>query len=144
MVAEPSRALEAGSNAAPGPGDGAAAAPPTPPKKRNFAADAGLVSVATMASRVFGLAREQVMAGIFGAGLATDAFNVAFRVPNLLRDLFAEGALSAAFVPTLTDWLTNSSRAAAMRLTSVVINCLPVVVGASGITFMLFGVPLSH
>jgi putative peptidoglycan lipid II flippase len=63
---------------------------------------AGTVGVATMVSRVLGLVREQVMATLFGAGLATDAFNVAFRIPNLLRDLFAEGAMSSAFVPTFT------------------------------------------
>jgi putative peptidoglycan lipid II flippase len=63
---------------------------------------AGTVAAATMLSRVLGLVREQVMAALFGAGLATDAFNVAFRIPNLLRDLFAEGAMSSAFVPTFT------------------------------------------
>ena len=63
---------------------------------------AGVVGAATFLSRVLGLIREQVMAGLFGAGLATDAFNVAFRIPNLLRDLFAEGAMSSAFVPTFT------------------------------------------
>src|SRR5262249_27100862 len=57
-----------------------------------------------MLSRLLGLVREQVMATLFGAGFATDAFNVAFRIPNLLRDLFAEGALSAAFVPTFTEY----------------------------------------
>ena len=55
-----------------------------------------------MTSRVLGLVREQVLASLFGAGNAMDAFIVAFRVPNLLRDLFAEGAMSAAFVPTFT------------------------------------------
>ena len=63
---------------------------------------AGVVGAATLLSRVLGLVREQVMAALFGAGLATDAFNVAFRIPNLLRDLFAEGAMSSAFVPTFT------------------------------------------
>lgn len=63
---------------------------------------AGLVGAATMLSRVLGLVREQAMATLFGAGFMTDAFNVAFRVPNLLRDLFAEGAMSSAFVPTFT------------------------------------------
>ena len=52
-----------------------------------------------MASRVLGLVRDQVLASMFGAGNAMDAFNVAFRIPNLVRDLFAEGAMSAAFVP---------------------------------------------
>ncbi len=65
---------------------------------------AGTVGAATLLSRVLGLVREQVMATLFGAGLATDAFNVAFRIPNLLRDLFAEGAMSSAFVPTFTEY----------------------------------------
>jgi putative peptidoglycan lipid II flippase len=77
-----------------------------------------------MASRILGLAREQVMAAFFGAGFATDAFNVAFRVPNLLRDLFAEGALSAAFIPTFTATDHNSGRAEAWRLGAQVMNAL--------------------
>ena len=67
-----------------------------------IARNAGVVGPATFLSRLLGLAREQVMAALFGAGFATDAFNVAFRIPNLLRDLFAEGAMSSAFVPTFT------------------------------------------
>lgn len=59
---------------------------------------AGVVALAVMLSRVLGLVREQVFAGLFGAGRWMDAYNVAFRAPNLLRDLFAEGALSIAFV----------------------------------------------
>ena len=55
-----------------------------------------------MCSRVLGLARDQIFAGIFGAGTGTDAFLTAFRAPNLLRDLFAEGALSTAFVTTFS------------------------------------------
>ena len=51
------------------------------------------------------MVREQVLAAYFGAGNAMDAYNVAFRIPNLLRDLFAEGAMSAAFVPTFTRHL---------------------------------------
>src|SRR5690349_24343173 len=71
-------------------------------EETRVAKTAGRVGIATLGSRVLGLVREQVMASFFGAGLATDAFNVAFRIPNLLRDLFAEGALSSAFVPTFT------------------------------------------
>jgi putative peptidoglycan lipid II flippase len=74
---------------------------------------AGVVGAATMLSRVLGLVREQVMAALFGAGLATDAFNVAFRIPNLLRDLFAEGAMSSAFVPTFTAVQKNEGDAGA-------------------------------
>ena len=77
-----------------------------------------------MTSRVLGLVREQVMAYLFGAGNAVDAFNVAFRIPNLVRDLFAEGAMSAAFIPTFTKYLARDGRAAAWRLGSNVINAL--------------------
>ncbi len=72
-------------------------------EEARVARHAGMVGAATLLSRVLGLAREQVMATLFGAGFATDAFNVAFRIPNLLRDLFAEGAMSSAFVPTFTE-----------------------------------------
>src|SRR5438105_75655 len=73
-------------------------------EERQVARRAGMVGAATLLSRVLGLVREQVMASWFGAGFATDAFNVAFRIPNLLRDLFAEGAMSSAFVPTFTEY----------------------------------------
>jgi len=60
------------------------------------------MAVATFCSRILGLVREQIMAAYFGASGLTDAFLVAYRIPNLLRDLLAEGAFSAAFVPTFT------------------------------------------
>ena len=63
--------------------------------------------MATLASRVLGLVRDQVLAYLFGAGDAMDAFRIAFRLPNILRDLFAEGAMSAALVPTFTRALTR-------------------------------------
>lgn len=109
-----------------------------------LARSAGLVSLATFLSRILGLLREQVLAALFGAGFATDAFNVAFRIPNLLRDLFAEGALSAAFVPTLTDRLTRGSKHEAFRLTSLVLNCLGIVVGGVCVLFIVFADPLVH
>jgi putative peptidoglycan lipid II flippase len=62
---------------------------------------ASLVSLLTLASRITGLVRELLMAATFGASALTDAFHVAFRIPNLLRRLFAEGAFSQAFVPVL-------------------------------------------
>ena len=67
-----------------------------------LARSAGLIGAATLTSRVLGVVREIVLAALFGAGNQMDAFNVAFSVPNLLRDLFAEGAMSAAFVPAFT------------------------------------------
>ena len=81
-----------------------------------------------MASRLLGLVREQLFAFLFGAGVATDAFNVAFRIPNLLRDLFAEGAMSSAFVPTFTQTATRDGLSAAWRLANLVIHALLVVV----------------
>ncbi|MEW6500054.1 MAG: lipid II flippase MurJ, partial [Thermodesulfobacteriota bacterium] len=72
-----------------------------------IARSAGTVGIAVMCSRVLGLVREQVFAFLFGAGFAFDAFVVAFRIPNLLRDLFAEGALSAAFVAVFSDYDEN-------------------------------------
>ncbi len=86
-----------------------------------------VVSLATFTSRVFGLIREQTFAFLFGAGFATDAFVAAFRLPNLLRDLFAEGALSAAFVPVFTDTLTHKGKAEAFRLANRLASVLVVV-----------------
>ena len=62
---------------------------------------ASLVSLLTLASRITGLVRQLLIAAMFGAGPLTDAFNVAFRIPNMFRRLFAEGAFSQAFVPVL-------------------------------------------
>lgn len=73
-----------------------------------FTRRVGLFTVGTLVSRVLGVVRESVFAYLFGAGFATDAFNVAFRIPNFLRDLFAESALSAAFVPTVVQSLNRS------------------------------------
>ena len=78
---------------------------------RSLAHSAGLAGIATLTSRVLGLVRDQVLASMFGAGNAIDAFNVAFRVPNLVRDLFAEGAMSAAFVPTFTRQADDARQA---------------------------------
>lgn len=67
----------------------------------NLLRAASIVSLLTLVSRITGLVREQIVAATFGASALTDAFNVAFRIPNLLRRLFAEGAFSQAFVPLL-------------------------------------------
>src|SRR6478752_3374674 len=95
-----------------------------PGVSRSLARSAGVIGATTLTSRVLGLVREQVMAYFFGASNAVDAFNVAFRIPNLVRDLFAEGAMSAAFVPTFTRVLTREGKPAAWRLGNHVINAL--------------------
>ena len=109
----------------------APAAPSTPSDAGHggMARKAGAASAATLLSRVTGLVREQVIAFMFGAGAATDAYNVAFRVPNLLRDLFAEGALNASFTPTFTTTLELEGRAAAFALANRVTGVLCVILG---------------
>jgi putative peptidoglycan lipid II flippase len=107
---------------------------------RGLARSAGLIGAATLTSRVLGLVREQVMAYLFGAGNAVDAFNVAFRIPNLLRDLFAEGAMSAAFVPTFTRVLTREGGPAAWRLGNHVVNALLV----STLALVALGIVFAH
>jgi len=102
------------------------------------ARNAGTVGAATLLSRVLGLAREQVMATLFGAGLATDAFNVAFRMPNLLRDLFAEGAMSSAFVPTFTEHLQNRGEEEAWALGRQLMSTLLAVLAVVCVIGMVF------
>jgi putative peptidoglycan lipid II flippase len=87
------------------------------------------VSIAVLASRITGLLRESFMARMFGAGLEFDAFMLGFRIPNLTRDLFAEGALSSAFVPTFTEYLQKKSKEEAVRLVNLVATALILVVG---------------
>jgi putative peptidoglycan lipid II flippase len=89
-----------------------------------------------------GLARDLALAYVFGASHAMDAYTVAFRIPNLLRDLFAEGAMSAAFVPTFTRLLTLEGRAAAWRLGNLVITALLLVTGSFVLLGMVFTWPL--
>ena len=71
---------------------------------------AGVVGAATFLSRIFGFIRDVVIAWFFGAGFSSDAFFVAFRIPNLLRRLFAEGSLSIAFIPVFTEYLTKRGK----------------------------------
>jgi putative peptidoglycan lipid II flippase len=99
--------------------------------------------VATMTTRILGVVREQVLASLFGAGDAMDAYNVAFRIPNLLRDLFAEGAMSAAFVPTFTHQLTQAGKPSAWRLAHNVMTALVIVTGALALAGILLATPLS-
>ncbi len=107
-----------------------------------LAKSAGTVGAAVMTSRLLGLVRDQVMAGLFGTGMAHDAFNIAMRVPSLVRDLFAEGAMSAAFVPTFTRYWKSHGPAAAWRLGNLVLNALVLVTGGLVIVGMVFAEPL--
>lgn len=84
----------------------------------------GVIGFATAISRVLGFARDIVIAGFFGTAMYAQAFVVAFRIPNLLRDLVGEGATNSAFVPVFTDELTKKGRSDLFRLTQVVLNIL--------------------
>ena len=112
------------------------------PSVERISRSAGLAGAATLTSRLLGLARETVLASTFGAGNDMDAFAVAFRIPNLIRDLFAEGAMSAAFVPTFTRHLTLHGRADAWRLGNNVLNALLVTTGTIVALGCIFAGPI--
>lgn len=97
------------------------------PEKSQLGRAAGIVSVFTLLSRVLGLVRDMIIARRFGSGMVTDAFFVAFRIPNLLRRLFAEGSLSIAFIPVFTEYLLRKSREDALELARVVLTVLSLV-----------------
>ncbi len=107
-----------------------------PAPSESVVRSAGMVSVAVAMSRVTGLLREIVMARLFGAGFVYDAFLLGFRIPNLTRDLFAEGALSSAFVPIFTQTLEHKGRKEAALLSNLVATALIIVVGL----FCLLGI----
>jgi putative peptidoglycan lipid II flippase len=101
---------------------------PGPPKgtgeTEQVARAAGTIGLYTLLSRVFGFIRDVVVARAFGASMAADAFFVAFRIPNLLRELLAEGTISAAFVPVFTEKLTRGSKEDAWALASRVFTVM--------------------
>src|SRR5512140_3619549 len=102
---------------------------------------AGVVGLATLASRVMGYVRDMVMSWAFGTGLAADAFYVAYRIPNLLRELLAEGSMSAAFIPVFTETLTRESKESARRLANAVsarLLIILIIVTGLGILFAPF------
>ena len=111
---------------------------PAAQEKHGFFRSAGVVSAAVAASRVTGLVREMLMARLFGAGIAYDSFLLGFRIPNLTRDLFAEGALSSAFVPIFTRYLSTKGKREAAELSNLVATALILVVGALCILGMIF------
>lgn len=98
----------------------------------------GIVGVAILCSRILGLVREQVFAGLFGAGRNLDIFLIAFRVPNLLRDLFAEGALSTAFVTTFSKKIATQGDASAWRLGNKIATLTAVFMSAVTLIGMIF------
>jgi len=104
----------------------------------------GVVGIAVMCSRVLGLIREQVFAGLFGAGKNLDAFLMAFRLPNLLRDLFAEGALSTAFITTFSKKIATEGDEAAWHLGNKVATLTAVFMSGVTLLGIIFAPQLIH
>ncbi|MFW6052268.1 MAG: murein biosynthesis integral membrane protein MurJ [Desulfosalsimonas sp.] len=110
-------------------------------EKRHVTKAAGIIGLATLLSRILGFVRDMVVAWFFGAGLLSDAFFVAFRIPNLLRRLFAEGTLSMAVVPVFTEQMTKYGREEAFALARSAVRMLSlilVIIAIAGIA----GAPL--
>ncbi|MBI4714955.1 MAG: murein biosynthesis integral membrane protein MurJ, partial [Nitrospirae bacterium] len=103
---------------------------------RRITRAAAVFGGATLISRLFGLLRDLVVARVFGAGMAADAFFVAFRIPSLFRELLAEGSMSAAFIPVFTRYLNTKSREEALRLAHAVFATLLV----AGALLVLVGI----
>lgn len=104
---------------------------------------ASVVSFFTLLSRIMGLLRDIVVGYLFGAQGEADAFFVAFRIPNLLRRLTAEGALIAGFIPVFTDYLTNHGKNEAMRVARIVFTFVGLVLAAVTLLGILLAVPLT-
>jgi len=103
-------------------------------EKRAIIKSTGIISMATCLSRVLGFIRDIVIAQLFGTGMFAQAFVVAFRIPNMLRDLAGEGATNAAFVPVLTEYKMTKSDAEYWHLARVLLNVL--IVSLSVITIL--------
>ena len=99
---------------------------------------AGVVGFYTLLSRILGLVRDMVVARFFGAGMTADAFFVAFRIPNLLRRLFAEGSLTIAFIPVFTEYLHQKSKEDAFELARAVLTLLAMVLALVTVLGVLF------
>jgi len=107
-------------------------------EKRVSTKATSIVGLAVLCSRVLGLIREQVFAGLFGAGKNLDAFLMAFRLPNMLRDLFAEGALSTAFITTFSQRIATEGDESAWHLANKVATLTAIFMSAVTLLGVLF------
>ena len=98
-------------------------------EKRNITTAAGIMSMATFISRILGYVKDMILAVYFGATGLSDTFFVAFRIPNLLRELFAEGSMSSAFIPVLTEYQAKNGKDEAKRLVRITFTFIMIFVG---------------
>lgn len=98
-------------------------------EKKRITKAAGSMSVATLISRILGYVKDMILAKYFGATGLSDTFFVAFRIPNLLRELFAEGSMSSAFIPVLTEYQTKKGFDEAKRLVRITFTFILIFVG---------------
>src|ERR1017187_4320426 len=117
---------------------------PTDRNQRISTRATGVVGIAILCSRVLGLIREVVFAALFGATRSMDAFLTAFRAPNMLRDLFAEGALSTAFVTTFSRRIATDGDKSAWDLASKVATLTVVFMSAVTLLGVVFAPALIH
>lgn len=106
--------------------------------KGKIARAAGIISIATLCSRILGYVKDMILAGYFGATGLSDTFFVAFRIPNLLRELFAEGSMSAAFIPVLTEYQTKHGDEEAKRLVRITFTFMLICVGTLSLAGIIF------
>lgn len=107
-------------------------------EEKNVSRAAGVVGFYTLLSRILGLVRDMVLAFFFGTAMAMDAFVAAFRIPNLLRRLFAEGSLTIVFIPVFTEYLTNQTKKDAFELARIVLTLLSIILVAVTLAGVLF------
>lgn len=99
---------------------------------------AALMSIATFISRILGYVKDMILAKFFGATGVADTFFVAFRIPNLLRELFAEGSMSSALIPVLTEYQTTQGKDIAKRLVRIVFTFILIFVGLISLIGIIF------
>src|SRR5882672_72925 len=97
---------------------------------RQLLKSASLISTLTILSRVFGYVRDSRVVFLLGAGTAADAFTTAYRIPNLLRRLVGEGAVSAAFIPVFSRYLAEENREEAWRFANAILTVLTILLTA--------------
>jgi putative peptidoglycan lipid II flippase len=112
-------------------------------EKRRIARAAGLVGGLTVISRITGLVRDIVVGYLFGASTGADAFFVAYRIPNLLRRLVAEGAATAAFIPVFTGYVTKGPRVEAERVARILFTMMALVLAATTVLGVVFAGPIT-